>query len=306
MLGLQAAEQGCAIAWQVGAALQAGQEGGCVWMATGAAQPTQFLPLTACGINSLPSSTRRVHHVQGPADAAQAPGGALLGGQLLRGVTLPVVAYSMAGVAAFSAHKTRGCTSWQKTTQKGVKLAVLLCAMAVVPLLLPAVRFEHSALSAPDAVLLHPLLPPPVLQAVHRAAEERRLRDLMHAMPCPIPLCPLQFFKLYTELLKSDNYVTRRQSLKLLGELLLDRSNVKIMMQARAVGRLRAGRGSHAVVFVWPLAGRPALPACFAATGNQLSADRLILLPTALHWPTVLLNPHPLLRSTWLMWTTCA
>ncbi len=41
----------------------------------------------------------------------------------------------------------------------------------------------------------------------------------------------LQFFKLYTELLRSDNYVTRRQSLKLLGELLLDRSNVKIMMQ---------------------------------------------------------------------------
>ncbi|PSC72997.1 Calcium-binding 39 [Micractinium conductrix] len=39
------------------------------------------------------------------------------------------------------------------------------------------------------------------------------------------------FFKLYTELLRSDNYVTRRQSLKLLGELLLDRSNVKIMMQ---------------------------------------------------------------------------
>ena len=45
-----------------------------------------------------------------------------------------------------------------------------------------------------------------------------------------------QFFKLYTELLRSDNYVTRRQSLKLLGELLLDRSNVKIMMQV-------AGRG---------------------------------------------------------------
>ena len=47
----------------------------------------------------------------------------------------------------------------------------------------------------------------------------------------------MQFFKLYTELLRSDNYVTRRQSLKLLGELLLDRSNVKIMMQ---VGGLAA------------------------------------------------------------------
>jgi len=33
----------------------------------------------------------------------------------------------------------------------------------------------------------------------------------------------------YTELLKSKNYVTRRQSLKLLGELLLDRANFKIM-----------------------------------------------------------------------------
>lgn len=40
-----------------------------------------------------------------------------------------------------------------------------------------------------------------------------------------------EFFQQYTVLLKSDNYVTRRQSLKLLGELLLDRANVKIMMQ---------------------------------------------------------------------------
>eukprot|EP00887_Chlorella_sp_A99_P007196 scaffold2.g7196.t1 len=39
------------------------------------------------------------------------------------------------------------------------------------------------------------------------------------------------FFRAYEKLLKSDNYVTRRQSLKLLGELLLDRSNVKIMMR---------------------------------------------------------------------------
>lgn len=55
------------------------------------------------------------------------------------------------------------------------------------------------------------------------------------------PSCPpcRQFFKLYTELLRSDNYVTRRQSLKLLGELLLDRSNVKIMMQARGGGAAR-------------------------------------------------------------------
>lgn len=38
-----------------------------------------------------------------------------------------------------------------------------------------------------------------------------------------------QFFDAYTGLLKSENYVTRRQSLKLLGELLLDRANFNIM-----------------------------------------------------------------------------
>lgn len=39
------------------------------------------------------------------------------------------------------------------------------------------------------------------------------------------------FFVQYSKLLTSSNYVTRRQSLKLLGELLLDRANVKIMMK---------------------------------------------------------------------------
>jgi calcium binding protein 39 len=38
-----------------------------------------------------------------------------------------------------------------------------------------------------------------------------------------------QFFEHYTGLLNSSNYVTRRQSLKLLGELLLDRANFNIM-----------------------------------------------------------------------------
>lgn len=38
-----------------------------------------------------------------------------------------------------------------------------------------------------------------------------------------------QFFQFYTGLLNSSNYVTRRQSLKLLGELLLDRANFNIM-----------------------------------------------------------------------------
>ncbi|KAJ1510187.1 hypothetical protein HMI54_014743 [Coelomomyces lativittatus] len=37
------------------------------------------------------------------------------------------------------------------------------------------------------------------------------------------------FFEHYTQLLNSNNYVTKRQSLKLLGELLLDRSNFNIM-----------------------------------------------------------------------------
>eukprot|EP00898_Chlorokybus_atmophyticus_P000741 jgi/Chlat1/1668/Chrsp127S01910 len=35
----------------------------------------------------------------------------------------------------------------------------------------------------------------------------------------------------YTQLLKSQNYVTRRQSLKLLGEMLLDRVNVNVMLR---------------------------------------------------------------------------
>ncbi|KAJ3056826.1 mo25 protein [Rhizophlyctis rosea] len=38
-----------------------------------------------------------------------------------------------------------------------------------------------------------------------------------------------EFFERYTQLLNSSNYVTKRQSLKLLGELLLDRSNFNIM-----------------------------------------------------------------------------
>jgi len=38
-----------------------------------------------------------------------------------------------------------------------------------------------------------------------------------------------QVFSSYTKLLTSENYVVRRQSLKLLGELLLDRANFNIM-----------------------------------------------------------------------------
>lgn len=38
-----------------------------------------------------------------------------------------------------------------------------------------------------------------------------------------------RFFGAYTALLQSQNYVTKRQSLKLLGELLLDRANFSVM-----------------------------------------------------------------------------
>lgn len=40
-----------------------------------------------------------------------------------------------------------------------------------------------------------------------------------------------QFFQAYDVMLNSENYVTRRQSLKLLGELLLDRANFGVMMK---------------------------------------------------------------------------
>ena len=40
------------------------------------------------------------------------------------------------------------------------------------------------------------------------------------------------FFEQYMRLVRSENYVTRRQSLKLLGELLLDRSNFAIMTRS--------------------------------------------------------------------------
>lgn len=39
------------------------------------------------------------------------------------------------------------------------------------------------------------------------------------------------FFSMFNELIKSNNYVTRRQSLRLLGEILLERKNFNIMMK---------------------------------------------------------------------------
>lgn len=50
------------------------------------------------------------------------------------------------------------------------------------------------------------------------------------ASACTVAPC-LQFFDAYDKLLRSSNYVTRRQSIKLLGDLVLDRGNVKIMMR---------------------------------------------------------------------------
>lgn len=41
---------------------------------------------------------------------------------------------------------------------------------------------------------------------------------------------PPQFFLKYNTLLVSPNYVTKRQSIKLLGEILLDRANYNIML----------------------------------------------------------------------------
>ncbi|KAI8611586.1 Mo25-like protein [Chytriomyces sp. MP71] len=40
-----------------------------------------------------------------------------------------------------------------------------------------------------------------------------------------------EFFEKYTLLLNSENYVTKRQSIKLLGEILLDRSNYNVMLK---------------------------------------------------------------------------
>lgn len=43
------------------------------------------------------------------------------------------------------------------------------------------------------------------------------------------PARPRQFFSHYSLLVQSSNYVTKRQSLKLLSEILLDRVNFKVM-----------------------------------------------------------------------------
>ena len=56
--------------------------------------------------------------------------------------------------------------------------------------------------------------------------------SLLWRHPCrPAKLCCLepQFFSSFITLILSNNYVTKRQSLKLLGEILLDRANFNVM-----------------------------------------------------------------------------
>ena len=54
------------------------------------------------------------------------------------------------------------------------------------------------------------------------------------------------FFEQYMRLVRSPNYVTRRQSLKLLGELLLDRSNFPIMTRCSSSPQARIERSQLA------------------------------------------------------------
>ena len=49
-----------------------------------------------------------------------------------------------------------------------------------------------------------------------------------NSMLTPLCLRP-QFFSSFTTLILSNNYVTKRQSLKILGEILLDRANFAVM-----------------------------------------------------------------------------
>lgn len=129
--------------------------------------------------------------------------------------------------------------------------------------------------------------------------------------PTPHPPPPAQFFKLYTELLKSDNYVTRRQSLKLLGELLLDRSNVKIMMQVgppRAQGGAQASgwgrRAGHTVgvAVVRQKKGRLWCGGRLCSSHSHAPSFACAYLPPFNCVPLLPVLPG----STWLTWTTCA
>jgi len=52
---------------------------------------------------------------------------------------------------------------------------------------------------------------------------------LFSCISFPIFGAKMKYFNSYTTLILSNNYVTKRQSLKLLGEILLDRANFNIM-----------------------------------------------------------------------------
>lgn len=63
-------------------------------------------------------------------------------------------------------------------------------------------------------------------------AHGRRVpRDALRrgALPSTRAALTPQFFSRYAALVQSDNYVTKRQSLKMLGEILLDRTNFAVM-----------------------------------------------------------------------------
>ena len=75
-------------------------------------------------------------------------------------------------------------------------------------------------------------------------------------------------FTHYQKLLHSDNYVTRRQSLKLLGELLLDRHNFSvswIIINGRPFGRVLINKMNCA-----PQCPAALFPAAKTSMGNSL------------------------------------
>lgn len=66
---------------------------------------------------------------------------------------------------------------------------------------------------------------------VRRLVNAALLRARLYQLTWAVAILVVQVFAKYNSLLMSENYVTRRQSLKLLGEILLDRSNFEIMMK---------------------------------------------------------------------------
>mmetsp|Transcript_14131 Transcript_14131/g.36270 ORF Transcript_14131/g.36270 Transcript_14131/m.36270 type:complete len:357 (-) Transcript_14131:33-1103(-) len=97
------------------------------------------------------------------------------------------------------------------------------------------IRFEELAGAVLESPLLDRLFGYVELENFEVASDAfQTLKDLLTRHKKLVADYMLQhyesFFQLYGKLLASENYVTRRQSLKLLGELLLDRHNVKTML----------------------------------------------------------------------------